>query len=174
MHCNVQEITYNNLYNDVIKQHLLGKVFHITPTKNYFSIVSDDCIYASNVNLPQNYPQTNISFGLKNNCVCLLDYRNIEQNTNKELFQISITMFFDDCYIFVLDESFYANLITLTTDCRDYHIPKFECWYKNKIMLDNISEIYHIIYQRTAEEEYKYRHSIIGMAIEYEKEKGNG
>ena len=168
-------VEYNDLQTEVIDMYLDNKVFHISNVNHFDSIINDGYIRASNPDkYASNYSQSKICFGYKENAVCLLDYRNLDRDSC--YYSTSTSMFFDECYIFVLKQDEYSNIIEAKSQetfneiqTEKYFIPHFECWYKDKITLNKIENVLHIIYVETEEEKFRREHSLIGMAIEYEK-----
>lgn len=165
-------IQYQDIEKDVIDKYLAGNIFHITKENNFTSIISDFCIYAPNPDkyLP-NYSQTSISFGYKEKAVCLLDYRNIIKNEN---YKTSQTMFYTNCYIFILNKTEHCNIIPSKSNEEFrpdmYLIPEYECWYKDKISLDKIEKIIYIQKFESEEELAAKEHCLLEVSIKYEKE----
>lgn len=169
------EIQYSDLEKEVVEKYLKGNIFHVTPEKNYKSIKKDGFIYSPNPEkYGTNFPQSNICYGYKENCVCLLDFRKIDSKS--KLYETATEQIYNNGYIFILDETIYNRVIP-SKNCAEftelnathYFIPEYECWYPEKISLDDIKILLHIKYIESEKEKYENEHSLLGLCLKYEK-----
>lgn len=150
MECIVLDYMDNDYGNDLLS-HLRDKVLHMTTQDGYKSIRKDGYIYA---NTKGKYPAASGHSECYGNChglVCLFDLRG---KTEQELNDFSLTHLLfkmggsrqpqKSTVYLILAPTAYNSIICnedgpvpSEKPC-DFHIPKYECWFPEKIPLDCI------------------------------------
>lgn len=135
--------------------HLINNIFHQTTFKAFESIKSDGCVKNNkDGSFQQSYSQSKTSFGNKNGYVCLFDFREIktidDPQIEKEIlirYNFMSDRITSNAYL-ILESKFHSEIIPndqASTMKGDFMIPKYECWYKDKLPLEKIKKV--LIYQ---------------------------
>ena len=130
---------------------LKNNIFHITKYHSYKSIIKDGFIY-SNINNKYSYtiPQSEKSYGRKNNYICLVDLRFVTKDLiEKSLYKYYFYSPFYDSkkYVFmILSSNIYSDIITQNDlkdnlQYTDMYVPGIECWYPNMLSIKYIKEV---------------------------------
>jgi hypothetical protein len=145
----------DNNYDQELYHRLNGRIFHRTTFESYQSILNDGYIYA-NIDGKRYYNNSGrrLCYGNCHGFVCLFDlrsteYGNIDDPVRSFIFHPSgkshhhITS--KEMVYLILSPACYESIISSKTvnildDPSPYgfHIPKFECWYPEKISIDHV------------------------------------
>jgi hypothetical protein len=133
------------------RQHLDGRIFHLTSSENYNSIVHDKSILGY-TELKKTHTQSINSYGRKNGYICLFDFREFQSVEFKE--SLSDFLLFPPEYVqepvyLILHERYYDRLTfynEVKDDIKDsdVFIHPTECWSKESIPTKWISKILRI------------------------------
>jgi hypothetical protein len=147
-------------YQDQLMPHLKNEVFHLTTMKAFRNIVKTKTI-CNNMNgqFPINCGSDN-SFGRKNGCVCLFDFRGKSEAAIQEtMFKYNFLgpswfwQYLRKCkklsiVYLILNESCYDNIVPNTVAWETFRvkgeyqqlIPETECWFPGKISTKKIKK----------------------------------
>ncbi|MBL7148562.1 MAG: hypothetical protein ISS80_00640 [Candidatus Cloacimonetes bacterium] len=128
---------------------LLNHVFHVTTYSAYKNILKDKFIKPNKNELYKfNHPQSQISLGVKNNYICLVDLRkttDLAISNSFEKFNFLHPIWSDELTVFmILTPNIYKNIIIQKQIKeklnKEFYVPKIESWYPIKLSIKYIEK----------------------------------
>ncbi len=129
---------------------LRSQVFHVTTYSAYTNIFKNKFIKPNrNETFKFNHCQSQSSFGIKNNYICLVDLRkvnDIEIIDSFEKYYFLHPRSFDELTVFIIFKpTIYKNIIIQenikTKLNKEFYVPKIESWYPIKLSIKYIEKI---------------------------------